>query len=194
MGPFYFNSQTIDWSLHDGRKEFKMAKCPRCKNEMLDPNTTTCTGNKVVKFPDGTKMAPVPYTPDDPELRCHDCNVASGGLHHLNCDMEICPRCGGQFFGCSCFIPEDEMSEKKEVKKVILTSGHNYWRGFAIRLYSQLDRSDKGCYGDLRFSTKILKSHPGIDVEGTLNLFKEMGGICDCRVLSDVTGIEILEN
>lgn len=33
---------------------------------------------------------------------CHDCTVALGQLHHLGCDMEICPSCGGQFMLCGC--------------------------------------------------------------------------------------------
>jgi hypothetical protein len=41
-----------------------------------------------------------------PEL-CHDCAAALGQFHHLGCDMEVCPRCGGQLFLCGClgFIP-----------------------------------------------------------------------------------------
>jgi hypothetical protein len=34
--------------------------------------------------------------------RCHDCNVEPGGLHHLGCDVERCPRCGGQLIACDC--------------------------------------------------------------------------------------------
>ena len=57
-------------------------------------------------------MSPVPYTPPDPEVRCHDSNIAAGGFHHDGCDMEICPRCGGQFFGCSCFVSEGNNDEE----------------------------------------------------------------------------------
>lgn len=81
-----------------------MAKCSRCKKEMCNPNTKTCETYKVVNFPDGIKMAPIPYTTPDPNIRCHDCGIAAGGVHHLGCDMEICPRCGGQFLGCSCLV------------------------------------------------------------------------------------------
>ena len=54
----------------------------------------------------------IPYLPDEdvwpsrshhpsPEF-CHDCAVALGQLHHLGCDMEVCPFCGGQFMTCGC--------------------------------------------------------------------------------------------
>lgn len=33
---------------------------------------------------------------------CPDCWVAVGGLHHIGCDWEQCPRCDGQFIGCDC--------------------------------------------------------------------------------------------
>jgi len=96
-----------------------MAKCSRCKKEMCDPNTKTCETYKVVSFSDGTKMSPIPFTPLEPEVRCHDCGVAAGGFHHVGCDMEICPRCGGQFLGCSCFL--NTASTKNTAIKTTLT-------------------------------------------------------------------------
>jgi hypothetical protein len=33
---------------------------------------------------------------------CHDCEVEEGNIHHLGCDMERCPFCGGQLISCDC--------------------------------------------------------------------------------------------
>jgi hypothetical protein len=33
---------------------------------------------------------------------CHDCAVIKGQLHVSGCDVERCPVCGGQIFGCDC--------------------------------------------------------------------------------------------
>jgi hypothetical protein len=39
---------------------------------------------------------------------CHDCSVIQGELHLDGCDVEVCPRCGGQYLGCEChFATED---------------------------------------------------------------------------------------
>jgi hypothetical protein len=81
-----------------------MAKCDTCKKEMLDLDTTTCRIDDIV-FPDGKHLPQVPY---DQEGRCHDCGIAEGGVHHPGCDMERCPRCGGQLISCGCLDAENQ--------------------------------------------------------------------------------------
>jgi hypothetical protein len=33
---------------------------------------------------------------------CHDCGVKEGQIHKRGCDMERCPKCGGQRIICNC--------------------------------------------------------------------------------------------
>ncbi|MBA7608605.1 hypothetical protein ES703_15784 [subsurface metagenome] len=35
--------------------------------------------------------------------KCCDCGEKCGNLHHLGCDAEPCPICGGQLISCGCF-------------------------------------------------------------------------------------------
>jgi hypothetical protein len=75
--------------------------------------------------------------------------------------------------------------------KNILTPKHKYWSALRYRLDQMVNTYIEGkpvfkCKHDLRHTTKILRSLPNIDVEGTLEFLKEQGGFCDCEVLMNV--------
>lgn len=39
--------------------------------------------------------------------RCRDCGVGIGEVHAMNCVVERCPRCEGQYASCDCSGSED---------------------------------------------------------------------------------------
>lgn len=58
----------------------------------------------------GTEFDRVPYGEGEDDLAsptCDDCGVRRGKLHLLGCDLEPCPRCGGQAITCDCFYEDD---------------------------------------------------------------------------------------
>lgn len=85
-----------------------MAKCRWCKREMLKAESCLPTrlyyephaGSAVVydRILNGEEKRGGPVG----DQRCHDCNVAPHQYHHPGCDMEECPRCGGQLISCFC--------------------------------------------------------------------------------------------
>lgn len=38
----------------------------------------------------------------DEVVPCNDCAAAFGQLHVPGCDLERCPKCGGQWIACEC--------------------------------------------------------------------------------------------
>ncbi len=106
-----------------------MAICGFCNQDMSSNKVDTCTGNDFVEYPNGEKLESVPYNfrvsdfedaiilgevkPFPPNFkeedkRCHDCNIKNHGKHHPGCDMEECPRCGGQLISCGCLDEEED--------------------------------------------------------------------------------------
>lgn len=104
-----------------------MAVCTWCDNEM----TTGASCSVEVLHRGGTPVAMLPWGSErgwrrDARAghRCSDCGVAPGGFHHLGCDLQRCPVCGGQMFTCGCRFdedppeddwPEDEDDDAEEV-------------------------------------------------------------------------------
>ena len=49
--------------------------------------------------------------------RCHDCGIIldEGNYHHMGCDNEYCPKCGGQQIMCDCEV--EELATAEGVKR-----------------------------------------------------------------------------
>ena len=64
---------------------------------------------------DGTKR--IARKVNDSGCTCHECNAGTGKRHHLGCDMERCPVCGGQAIGCECLEAYPFMARHGRAKK-----------------------------------------------------------------------------
>ena len=78
-------------------------KCQDCNQEMSDDTTTTCTIKTIILDDEKEYNRDTQYF--DQNDRCHDCNIKNElyNIHHLGCDMERCPQCGGQLISCDHF-------------------------------------------------------------------------------------------
>jgi hypothetical protein len=79
-----------------------MVHCPDCKKEMLSPSGATgCNHPYVTIKGKSYKRDTIQF---DYNRVCHDCGIINirGNLHHFGCDVEACPKCGGQLISCDC--------------------------------------------------------------------------------------------
>jgi hypothetical protein len=79
--------------------------CTTCGNPMSD-EIDECDANKQVTYPDGLVLPVSLEHFSEPNGRCHDCSIKHGRQHHPGCDVERCPRCGGQRITCGCENPD----------------------------------------------------------------------------------------
>jgi hypothetical protein len=85
------------------------ATCSLCEREMTE--NTSCDTTQVIVFEDGSRENPIRVggAGDPTTSTCHDCNAPTGGYHHPMCDMERCPKCGGQLISCKCHVKHTEI-------------------------------------------------------------------------------------
>jgi len=76
-----------------------MVECEYCNREMKTAESCTYGFVKI----DGVVYKRDTSYVDDNE-RCHDCGIVNkeGNFHHFGCDIERCPKCGGQLISCDC--------------------------------------------------------------------------------------------
>jgi len=79
--------------------------CGRCNSDLA--GTQHCLDAYDVTFPDGARMAVVPYRSASGRP-CGDCGVVDGSVHHEGCMEEQCPRCAAKPLDCLCQDEQDQ--------------------------------------------------------------------------------------
>ena len=77
------------------------ATCELCGQKMLRADGCSWPG----VYSRGVYYKRIRYGEEEfpwPDERCPDCGAKLGHFHHMNCDVEECPICGGQLIGCGC--------------------------------------------------------------------------------------------
>lgn len=95
-----------------------MAICGVCNREMLKARGCAYP---YIKFGESEKLYKRERVHDGDVAetgKCFDCGAQEGGLHHDGCDIERCPKCGGQAIGCDCTDNVASYLVKKTLTKI----------------------------------------------------------------------------
>ena len=76
---------------------------------------------------------------------CPDCAVELGAVHHLRCDQERCPACGGQLVGCDCHVTPAVVGFERAREAVADAFARNRGEGMDYR-----DAEVEGLLAELR--------------------------------------------
>lgn len=80
-----------------------MATCEDCGDEM---GTAKTCGKQYIRYGDNfyERLTKRNGIEEEDGEKCHDCGITIEGnnIHHMGCDWEGCPRCGGQMISCGC--------------------------------------------------------------------------------------------